>query len=85
MSTNPTSPKAAQLRATARSNPEFALRLARQLTPAAQQRFAFDLARPEPAVPNGRRPGLAKCARSPFAESNGFTAQLTHFALAGRR
>jgi hypothetical protein len=85
MPTNPSSPKAAQLRATARSNPEFALRLARQLAPGAQQRFAFDLARPERAASNSKRPGLAKCAPSPFAESNGFTAQLTHFALAGRR
>lgn len=77
--------RSAQLLSTARANPEFALRVARELPLPARGVFTATLARPERATTPGERPGLAKCARSPYSEANGFTAQLALFALGGRR
>jgi hypothetical protein len=72
------------LLSTARQNPEFALRVVRELRAPARDLFVANLTRPEPVAP-AKRPGLVKCSRSPYSETNGLTAQLALFALGGRR
>ena len=84
MAMTPHERRRVQLLSTARANPEFALRVVSELSAAARAPFVAELARPEPRTP-GRRPGLSKCARSPYSETNGLTAQLTAFARAARR
>jgi hypothetical protein len=74
----------AQLLSTARANPEFALRVVNELSGPTRSTFVAELARPEPRPPV-RRPGLAKCVRSPYSEANGLAAQLAVFARGARR
>jgi hypothetical protein len=75
-----------RLLTTARTNPEFARRVAQELPLTARQSFISELAKPETdratALPG---PGLAKCARSPFAADRGLTAQLRVVAASASR
>lgn len=83
MSRRSTELYAQTLLSTARTNPAFALRVARDLPKEAHGAFVSALAKPAAtAAAEPRRPGLKKCAPSPFSPSNGFTAQLSLFAKA---
>jgi hypothetical protein len=77
-------PRRIALLATARKHPEFALKVAHALDADTRERFVSTLAKPERAE-KPRLPGLAKCARSPFAPENGLTAQLSLFARSAAR
>jgi hypothetical protein len=70
--------------ATARKNPEFALRVASELQAEAREAFVSELAKPELAT-RPARPGLVKCVRSPYAPEHGLTAQLSLFARGAAR
>ena len=84
MPSNPHARRRAQLVATARANPEFALRVVNELSARTRETFVSELARPE-LRPSVRRPGLAKCVASPYSEAHGLAAQLALFARAARR
>jgi hypothetical protein len=71
---------------TARTNPEFARRVAEGLSPPAREMFVSELAKPERAERGASKaPGLAKCALSPYANELGFAAQLRLVAKSASR
>ncbi|HEX6278210.1 MAG TPA: hypothetical protein VFZ53_34430 [Polyangiaceae bacterium] len=71
---------------TARTNPEFGLRIARELSPSAREVFVSELAKPERVeLRPAAGPGLAKCVRSPYANECGFAAQLRLVAKSAAR
>jgi hypothetical protein len=84
MASTPHDRRRAQLLSTARANPAFALRVVNELSAPTRGTFVAELARPEPR-PLERRPGIAKCVRSPYSEANGLAAQLAVFARGARR
>lgn len=77
-------PRSLAFLATARKHPEFALKVAHALDAETRETFVSELSKPERAD-KPRLPGLAKCARSPYAAENGLTAQLSLFARAAAR
>jgi hypothetical protein len=71
---------------TARTNPEFARRVAEELSPSAREMFVSELAKPERVdLGPSKAPGLVKCARSPYASECGFAAQLRLVAKSAAR
>ncbi|HEY8943476.1 MAG TPA: hypothetical protein VIM73_04400 [Polyangiaceae bacterium] len=67
--------RVSRLLVTARSNPEFGRRLVQELPQQARDIFVSAVAKPEQSNPLPRRPGIAKCAASPYADV-GLAAQL---------
>ena len=86
MSRAPFRDRTRSLFTTARTNPEFARRVADVLSRSAREIFVSELAKPE-RVERGpsKAPGLAKCARSPYAPERGFAAQLRLVAKSAAR
>jgi hypothetical protein len=86
MSSTPFRDRTRSLYTTARTNPEFALRVAGELSQSARDMFVSELAKPE-RVERGpsKAPGLAKCTRSPYAHECGFAAQLRLVAKSAAR
>ena len=77
-----------RLLTTARTNPEFARRVAQELNDVARESFVSELSKPEAlAAPASSlaSPGLAKCVRSPFAADRGMAAQLRLVAESASR
>jgi hypothetical protein len=86
MSSTPFRDRARSLLSTARTNPEFARRVAEGLDQSAREMFVSELAKPEGAERRpSKAPGLAKCARSPYATECGFAAQLRLVAKSAAR
>jgi hypothetical protein len=86
MSRVPSRARTLSLFTTARTNPEFGLRVARELSPSARDMFVSELAKPERVEPRpAKAPGLAKCTRSPYANERGFAAQLRLVAKSAAR
>jgi hypothetical protein len=86
MSRAPFGARTLSLLTTARTNPEFGRRVAQGLSPSARETFVSELAKPERvAVRPSPAPGLAKCARSPYANARGFAAQLRLVAKSAAR
>lgn len=77
-----------RLLTTARTNPEFARRVAQELNDVARESFVSELAKPEArsaASPSLASPGLVKCGRSAFAADRGLAAQLRLVASSASR
>ena len=74
-----------RLLTTARTNPEFARRVAQELNDTARESFVSELAKPESQPSRLASPGLAKCVRSPFAADRGLAAQLRLVAESASR
>jgi hypothetical protein len=86
MSRAPFRDRTRSLLTTARTNPEFGLRVARELGPSARELFVSELAKPERVEARpAPAPGLAKCAPSPYANERGFAAQLRLVAKSAAR
>jgi hypothetical protein len=86
MSRAPFRDRTLSLLTTARTNPEFGWRVARELSQSARDTFVSELTKPErvEAKP-AKTPGLAKCAASPYATERGFAAQLRLVAKSAAR
>ena len=86
MSRAPFRDRTQSLLTTARTNPEFGWRVARGLSASAREVFVSELAKPERIeLRPSAGPGLAKCARSPYASECGFAAQLRLVAKSAAR
>jgi len=86
MSRTPFRDRTLSLLATARTNPEFGRRVTEGLSQSARDMFVSELAKPERIeLRPSKAPGLAKCARSPYANESGFAAQLRLVAKSAAR
>ena len=86
MSRAPFRDRTLSLLTTARTTPEFARRVAQELTQPARDLFVSELAKPERVeLRPSKAPGLAKCARSPYTHVSGLAAQLRLVAKSAAR